>query len=85
MDLNALLTRVLELLTPSLRDDNIAVQAHLDAALPLLWADAHQLQQVVINLMTNAQQALREVATPRRLTLPDPARPLTHVCHVRSR
>jgi signal transduction histidine kinase/DNA-binding response OmpR family regulator len=69
VDLNALITRVLELLTPSLRDDNIAVQAHLDAALPLLWADAHQLQQVVINLMTNAQQALREVATPRQLTL----------------
>ena len=69
VDLNALITRILELLTPSLRDDNIAVQAHLDAALPLLWADAHQLQQVVINLMTNAQQALREVATPRQLTL----------------
>ena len=69
VDLNALITRILELLTPSLRDDNIVVQAHLDTSLPLLWADAHQLQQVVINLMTNAQQALREVATPRQLTL----------------
>ena len=82
VDFNALITRILELLTPSLRDDNIAVQAHLDAALPLLWADADQLQQVVINLMTNAHQALREVATPRQLTLRTRHDPGTHVGHL---
>src|SRR5207244_3713270 len=37
--------------------------------LPLLWADPHQLQQVIVNLLTNAHQALRSVPTRRRLTL----------------
>jgi signal transduction histidine kinase/CheY-like chemotaxis protein len=69
VDLNTLLTTVLELLTPSLRVDNIAVELYLDEALPRLWADPHQLQQVVVNLVTNAQQALRDVTAPRQLTL----------------
>ena len=73
------LLRILELLTPSLRDDNIAVQAHLDAALPLLWADAHQLQQVVINLMTKCPAGPARGCDATAVNSPDPARPLTHV------
>ena len=69
VDLNALLTETMELLTPSLRVDTITVHLHLAAEFPPLWADAHQLRQVVVNLITNAQQALREVAAPRQLTL----------------
>ena len=69
VDLNALLTEILELLMPSLRIDTITVDLRLAADLPQLWADPHQLQQVVINLVTNAQQALREVAAPRHLSL----------------
>ena len=34
-----------------------------------MLADAHQLQQVLINLATNAQHALKATAAPRRLTL----------------
>src|SRR5690606_4416509 len=37
--------------------------------LPPLWADPNQLHQVVLNLLTNAHQALRESSAPRRLTL----------------
>ena len=68
VDLNALLTEIIELLAPSLRIDMITVDLRLTAELPKLWADPHQLQQVVVNLVTNAQQALREVAR-RHLTL----------------
>jgi signal transduction histidine kinase/CheY-like chemotaxis protein len=78
VDLNALISRTMELLAPSLRLDNIAVHLHLDASLPPLCADPHQLQQVVVNLVTNAQQALREITTPRQLSLTtrsDPTRP----------
>jgi len=39
------------------------------ASSPLLWADPHQLHQVIVNLVTNAHHALREVPLPRRLTL----------------
>jgi CheY-like chemotaxis protein len=45
------------------------VDWRLAPTLPLLWADPHQLQQVVVNLLTNAHQALREVPLPRGLTL----------------
>jgi PAS domain S-box-containing protein len=67
--LNPLITETVALLAPSFQVDNIAVQLHLAADLPLLWADPHQLQQVVLNLLTNAQQALRDVSAPRQLTL----------------
>lgn len=69
VDLRALITETMELLTPSLRVENIAVDLHLAADLPPLWADPHQLQQVLVNLMTNAQQALRQVSCPRQVTL----------------
>jgi PAS domain S-box-containing protein len=69
VDLNALVTETMELLAPSLRVDTITVNLHLAAELPRLWADAHQLRQVMVTLITNAQQALREVAAPRQLML----------------
>jgi CheY-like chemotaxis protein len=37
--------------------------------IPVLRADAHQLHQVVVNLVANAHQAMREAAGPRRLTV----------------
>jgi CheY-like chemotaxis protein len=69
VDLHALITETMELLAPVLRVDTISVNLRLAAELPPLWADPHQLQQVLVNLVTNAQQALREVAAPRQLTL----------------
>jgi signal transduction histidine kinase len=69
VDLNALLSETLTLLAPSLQVDTITVDLCLAVEVPRLWADPHQLQQVVVNLITNAQQALREVGAPRQLTL----------------
>jgi CheY-like chemotaxis protein len=67
--LNAVVEEAMELLTYTLRVDDVDVELHLDNHLPLLWADPHQLHQVVVNLVTNAHQALRETAPPRQLTL----------------
>jgi two-component system NtrC family sensor kinase len=36
---------------------------------PATWADGHQMQQVVVNLLANAIQAMRPIETPRRLTI----------------
>jgi two-component system NtrC family sensor kinase len=69
VELNTLLTDTLELLAPAFRVDMIDVDLRLTPALPSLYADPHQLQQVLVNLLTNAQQALRDVPVPRRLTL----------------
>ena len=69
VQLNAIIEEVLMLLAYALRVDNIDVHQHLAADLPTLWADPHQLHQVVVNLITNAQQALRETVAIRQLTI----------------
>ena len=69
VDLNALITNTLELLEPAFRVDTVAVDLCLDADLPSIRADADQIRQVLVNLITNAYQALREVKAPRQVRL----------------
>jgi signal transduction histidine kinase/CheY-like chemotaxis protein len=69
VDFNALITDTIEILAQPLQIDNIVVKLRLAGGLPRLWADPHQLQQVLVNLLTNAHQALRDVAPPRQVTL----------------
>ena len=76
--LNTLVAETVELLAYPLRVDNVTVHLHLDDQLPLLWGDPHQLQQVLLNLLTNAQQALRAAPGTREVTLTtqhDPTQP----------
>ena len=67
--LNQLVDDAVELLAYSLRIDNVEVIRRLAPDLPQLWADPHQLQQVIVNVLTNAHQALRAVSTRRRLAV----------------
>jgi CheY-like chemotaxis protein len=67
--LNAIVCETVELLGYELRVEDITVVLELADALPDLWADPHQLQQVLINLVTNAAHALRTMPTRRQLTL----------------
>jgi two-component system NtrC family sensor kinase len=67
--LNTVVHGAMELLVYGLQVDTITIDWQLAPALPLLWADPHQLHQVIVNLVTNAHHALREVPLPRRLTL----------------
>ncbi len=67
--LNRVIRESVELLGYPLRVDNVEVSFDLADDLPVLWADPHQLQQVVVNLVTNAHHAMRETPPPRRLTL----------------
>jgi PAS domain S-box-containing protein len=60
LDVNALLEETLALLRHSFRAARIDVVAHLDPEVPPLWADAGQLQQVLLNLFTNALHAMPE-------------------------
>jgi PAS domain S-box-containing protein len=74
--LNTLVAETVELLAYPLRVDNVAVHLHLDDQAPPLWGDPHQLQQVLLNLLTNAQQALRAAPGARDIictTQYDPA------------
>lgn len=67
--LNAVIGDVLVLLEHPLQVDNVTVQRHLEEKLPPVWADAHQLHHVVINLLTNAHHALQQSTSPRHLIL----------------
>jgi two-component system NtrC family sensor kinase len=67
--LTTLVTETVALLAHAFQIDNVVVHLHLDDQFPALWGDPHQLQQVLINLLTNAQQALRTVPGPRKVTV----------------
>jgi two-component system NtrC family sensor kinase len=69
VELNMVIHDALVLLQHVLEVDGITVQLHLGEELPQLWGDAHQLQHVVVNLLTNAQHALRSTSSPRHLRL----------------
>ena len=60
--LNELVRGAADLLKYSLLNQGIALELGLAADLPMLWADADRLGQVVLNLMVNAQQALAPAA-----------------------
>src|SRR5919109_1280062 len=68
VQLNTVVREAVELLAYPLRVDSVEVVFALADELPVLRADAHQLHQVVVNLVANAHQAMREVPGPRRLT-----------------
>src|SRR5205823_3387173 len=67
--LNEIVREAVELLAYPLRVDSIQVTLDLASDLPLLWADGHQLHQMIVNLVTNAHHALLEREQPRRLTV----------------
>ncbi|OLD76687.1 MAG: hypothetical protein AUG87_07685 [Candidatus Rokubacteria bacterium 13_1_20CM_4_70_14] len=67
--LNDVAREAVELLAYELRTGNVEVVLDVTEDLPTLWADAHRLHQVLVNLIVNAQHAMRGVTSARRLTL----------------
>ena len=68
-NINEIVERTIALRSYESKVHNIDVQSELDPHLPETFADPHQLQQLVVNLVINAEQAVAENSTPRKIHL----------------
>jgi CheY-like chemotaxis protein len=69
LDVNSLVERTLQLHEHSLRRNFIEVDFRPQPDLPGVVGDANQLIQVLLNLVTNAEQAIREVRDTGRIQI----------------
>ncbi|MEJ2554794.1 MAG: GAF domain-containing protein [Anaerolineae bacterium] len=60
VNVNQLIEDTLDLVSYQLKMDQVTVERHLSENIPLTMADPHQLQQVWLNLLQNAQQAMQD-------------------------
>ena len=66
IQMNDLIVQVLKVVEPDLRDRNIVVSLNLSTELPNTEADAIQIQQVLLNLVRNASEAVLERASGQK-------------------
>jgi len=69
VNLNDVVRGALDLVSYRFGVDEITVGGRLDASLPPVQGDVIKLEQVVVNLLANAIDALRAVTPPRNLTV----------------
>jgi two-component system NtrC family sensor kinase len=69
VQLNAILRRTVQLRSYDFNSHGIEVIEHLDEQLPEVMGDAHQLQQVFLNILNNAHDAVHEVGRPARIEI----------------
>jgi C4-dicarboxylate-specific signal transduction histidine kinase len=68
IDINALIVTVLGIVRHELQKHGVELRTELDESLPALEGDRVQLQQVVLNLVMNAIEAMQSGA-PRKLSI----------------
>jgi two-component system NtrC family sensor kinase len=69
IQLNSILQRTVHLRSYDFISHGIQVIEHLDESLPQVVGDSHQLQQVFLNILNNAYDAVRETARPARIEI----------------
>jgi signal transduction histidine kinase len=65
VDINGLVQLTLRLRAYSLRSSGVQVETHLDTDLPEVSGDDQKLQQVILNLIVNAEYAMRRAPAKR--------------------
>jgi len=69
VSVNKLIEEVLEIVAYQLRTSNVKVVTNFAPNLPLVLADGHQLQQVILNLINNARQAIEAHQPSGQITI----------------
>jgi two-component system NtrC family sensor kinase len=69
LNLNQLIRRIVDLRRFDFMVDSVDLQLELDAGLPEILADADQVQQVIVNLVNNALQAMADQPNPKVLRI----------------
>jgi PAS domain S-box-containing protein len=69
VQLNSILRRTVQLRSYDFNSHGIEVIEHLDSELPEVLGDAHQLQQVFLNILNNAYDAVHEVKRAARIEI----------------
>jgi PAS domain S-box-containing protein len=69
VQLNSILQRTVHLRSYDFISHGIQVVERLDESLPAIVGDSHQLQQVFLNILNNAYDAVRETARPARIEI----------------
>ena len=67
VQLNAILRRTLQLRAYDFHSHGVEVVERFDESLPEIVGDSHQLQQVFLNILNNAYDAVREIGRPARI------------------
>jgi two-component system NtrC family sensor kinase len=69
VQLNSILRRTMQLRSYDFHSHGVEVIEHLDEELPEVMGDAHQLQQVFLNILNNAYDAVHEIGRPARIEI----------------
>src|SRR5207302_565230 len=69
VQLNIILRRTIQLRAYDFNSHGVEIVEHLDESLPLVVGHSHQLQQVFLNIMNNAYDAVRETGRPARIDI----------------
>jgi PAS domain S-box-containing protein len=69
LDINQIIREVIALAQSELQRNRITLETQLSDNVPPILADRIQLQQVMLNLMMNAIEAMTQVTTPRELLI----------------
>jgi CheY-like chemotaxis protein len=82
VDLNDLVQHVLQIRRYALETSGIDVVEDLAVDLPTIWANRGEIEQVMVNLIANAEESMTPVAGEKKLVLrtrPSPAGATIHV------
>jgi two-component system NtrC family sensor kinase len=69
VQLHAIVEEVLEIMAYDLRTSNVQIVREFAPSLPPIMADGHQLQQVFVNILGNARQAIEPVQRDGRIVV----------------